>query len=45
MYFLCSDMGQNIMANNNLLIHVESEDIFYNNFNTKENFDNVDAAR
>ena len=29
------------MTNNNLSIHVESEDIFYNNFNTKENFHNV----
>ena len=36
--FLCSDMGQNIMTNNSLSIHTETEDIFYNDFNTKENF-------
>ena len=26
------------MTNNSLLIHVETGDIFYNDFNTKENF-------
>ena len=36
--FLCSDMGQNMMTNNSLSIHVESGGIFYNDFNTKENF-------
>ena len=38
--FLCSDIGQNIMVNNSLLIHVETGDIFYNDFNTKQNFSN-----
>ena len=38
--FLCSDMGQNIMTNNRLSIHVESGDIFYNDFHTKEKFYN-----
>ena len=36
--FLCSDTGQNIMTNNILSIHIESGDIFYSDFNTKENF-------
>ena len=35
--FLVSDKGQNIMTNNNLSIHVESGNIFYQNFNTNEN--------
>ena len=29
-------MGQNIMTNNSLSIHTETEDIFYNDFNTNE---------
>ena len=37
-YFLCSDNGQNIMTNNSLSIHIESGNIFYQNFNTNENF-------
>ena len=36
--FICSDIGQNIMTNNSLSIHLETGDIFYNNFKTKENF-------
>ena len=36
--FLCSDTGQNIMTNNSLSIHIESGDIFYDNWNTNENF-------
>ena len=36
--FLCSDRSQNIMANNNLSIHIESGNIFFQNFNTNENF-------
>ena len=36
--FLCLDMGQNIMTNNSLSIHIETGNIFYNDFNTKENF-------
>ena len=35
--FLLSDQGQNLMTNNNLSIHIESEDISYQNFNTGEN--------
>ena len=38
--FLCSDIGQNIKTSNSLAIHVEAGDIFYNDFNTKENFYN-----
>ena len=30
-------MGQNIITNNSLSIHVESGDMFYNEFNTEEN--------
>ena len=37
-FFLCSDRGQNILTNNSLSIHIETGDIFYNDFNTKENF-------
>ena len=36
--FLVSAEGQNVMTNNNLSIHVESGNIFYQNFNMKENF-------
>ena len=43
--FLCSDMGQNIMTNNSLSIHIETGDIFYNYFNTRENFYNVLLAQ
>ena len=39
--FLHWDLGQNLMTNNSLSINVESEGIFYENFNTAENFDNV----
>ena len=35
--FLCADMGQNITTNNSFSIHIETGDIFYNDFNTKEN--------
>ena len=38
--FLLSDQGQNLMANNELSIHIESADIFYQNFNTNKNFYN-----
>ena len=38
MSFLRSDTSQNIMTNNSLSIHIESGDIFYDNFNTNENF-------
>ena len=38
--FLLSDLGQNLMTNNSLSIHIESGDIFYQNFNTDENFCN-----
>ena len=43
--FLCSDIGQNIITNNSLLRHVESRDIFYNDFDTKENFYNYLLAK
>ena len=36
--FLIYDTGQNIMTNNSLSIHIESGNIFYQNFNTNENF-------
>ena len=36
--FLVSGEGQNVMINNDLSIHVESGNIFYQNFNTNENF-------
>ena len=36
--YLCSDRGQNIMTNNSLSVHIESGNIFYQNFNTNENF-------
>ena len=38
--FFCSDIGQNIVVNNSFSIHIETGDIFYNDFNTKENFYN-----
>ena len=38
--FLLSDQGQNLMKNNSLSIHIESGDIFHQNFNTDENFYN-----
>ena len=38
--FLCSDIRQNIMVNNSFSIHIETGDIFYNDFNTKKNFYN-----
>ena len=36
----CLDMGQNMMTDSNLLIHIESGNIFNDNFNTNENFYN-----
>ena len=38
--FLCSDLGKNIMTNNGLSIHIETGDILYNDFKTKQNFYN-----
>ena len=35
---LVSEVEQNLMTNNSLYIHVESGNIFYQNFNTNENF-------
>ena len=40
MAFLLSDLGQNLMTNNSLSIHIESGCIFYQYFNTNENFYN-----
>ena len=36
--FLISDIGQNIMTNNSLSIHIEFRYNFYQNFNANENF-------
>ena len=36
----CLDMGQNMMTDSNLLIHIERGNIFNDNFNTNENFYN-----
>ena len=38
--FLVSGKGQNVMTNNNLSRHVESGNIFYQNFKANENFYN-----
>ena len=38
--FLLSDQGQNLMTNNSLSIHIGSDDIFYQNFNTGKIFYN-----
>ena len=43
--FLLSDAGQNIMTNDSLSIHIESGNIFYQNFNTNENFYNFLLAQ
>ena len=43
--FLLSDLGQNLMMNNNLSIHTESGNIFYQNFNTNANFYNFILSR
>ena len=43
--FLCSDRGQNIMTNNSLSIHIESGNIFSQNFNTNEDFYNFLLAQ
>ena len=37
-YLFCSDNGQNVIMNSSLSIYVESGNIFYQNFNTNENF-------
>ena len=36
--FFIFDIGQNMMTNNSLSIHIESRNIFYQNSNTNENF-------
>ena len=38
LFNFCSDRDQNIMTINSLSIHIESGVIFYQNFNTNENF-------
>ena len=43
--FLISETGQNIMKNNSLTLHIESGNIFYQNFNTNENFYNFLLAQ
>ena len=39
-YFHCSDMEQNMMTDNSLSIHIESRNIFHDNFNTNKNLYN-----
>ena len=36
--FFISDIEQNMMKNNSLSIHIDSQNIFYQNSNTNENF-------
>ena len=43
--FLISDTGLNILINNSLFIHIESGNVFYQNFNTNENFYNFLLAQ
>ena len=43
--FILSDQRQNLMTNNSLSIYIESGDIFYQNFNTNENFYNFLLAQ
>ena len=43
--FLVSGEGQNVMTNNSLSINVESKNIFYQNFNTNENFQSFLTAQ
>ena len=43
--FLLLDLGQNVMNNNGLSIHIESGNIFYQIFNTRENFYNFLIAQ
>ena len=38
--FHCSDMEQNMMTDNSLSIHIESRNIFHDNFNTNKNLYN-----
>ena len=38
--FLLSDLGRKTMTQNKLSIHVETDDIFYDNHSTGENFHN-----
>ena len=43
--FLLSDLGRTVMTSNRLSIHVESGNIFYQNFNTDKNFYNFLMAQ
>ena len=43
--FLISDQGHNLMTNNSSSIHIETGGIFYQNFNTGENFYNLIRAQ
>ena len=43
--FLLSDLGKNVMTNNSFSIHIESGHIFYQNYNTGENFYNFLLAQ
>ena len=43
--FLAFDLGQNLMTNNSLSIHIENGDIFYQKFKAGENFYNFLIAQ
>ena len=43
--FLISDLRQNVMTNNSMSIHIKSGNIFYQNFNTNDNFYNFHLAQ
>ena len=45
MAFLQSDQEQNLITKNSLSIHIESGDIYYQNFNTGKNFYNFILAQ
>ena len=43
--FLLSDLGRTVMTSNKISIHLETEDIFYENYSTGENFYNFLMAQ
>ena len=43
--FLLSDLGRQVMTSNKLSIHVDNGDIFYENYNTGDNFYNFLIAQ
>ena len=36
--FICSQQGEELFQDNSLSIHLQSENIFYDNFNTNKSF-------